>query len=241
MLHTIGNRRVESLRFLSKSRGSPFAKTIGSGHAATVYPVKIRFEGAKSAKRAAAKVFSERVTREQAVGYYKIIEELRRAGVRLPKMGFVQLPNPPQWILVMESYAGKSGSRLKRQYGFGWHIEDKKVREETIVELAKVANAGYYPHEHTVDVLDRPIRGFKTILHDLHMVFEKGKLPVGERAKKLLENIWMMTDDIPERYRLLGLAKRSANRELGSAIGAILSKPVYKRLFESSSKIDGYL
>lgn len=229
LLKSVGNRGVRALTFRN-------TKEIGAGNEGTVYIGKIFLENARKPKRVAIKVPNKPITEEQAKKYWEIILELQKAGVRVPKIGFVKV-NSNGWVLVSELYIQKGKSRLKQSYGRDWHISRKEVREETIVELTKVANAGYYPHEHTVDYLESgSIRGTHTRPIDLGQIFEKGKVPLRERAEKILQNIWMMTDDIPERTRLLILARKTATREVANAILEELKQSHVRRLLRSSSK-----
>jgi hypothetical protein len=218
-------------------------RTIGEGHGGQVYRGRVAFGG--KSKRVAIKVLKgeERLTEKKAKQQWKIIQALRAAGVRLPKMGFVK-DERLGWVLVSELYIRDGKSTLKRAYGnYTWtdddfHINNRQVREETMVELVKVANAGFYPDAHLVDFFEHLTRkNRQTMPIDLHRIFERGKITSTECANELLHNIWMMTDDIPERYRLLKIARTIATPEIRRALTVELKK--MKEIFRASSKRHG--
>jgi hypothetical protein len=228
-----GNRPVKWLDLgLNKRR-------LGEGHGGSVIVGKMLLEGSTKPKRVAVKFHRRVVIDDQkAQDCWNIIQDLRRAGVRLPKMGFVKDPGHG-WVLVMEPYMQKGKSRLKQAYGMEWHIDREDVRRETIIELTKVANAGYFPDQHLVDYLESgSIRGTVTRPIDLDRVFEYGKMPRSKVANKLLHNIWMMTNNVPERYALLQLARGVATPTLRKTIASELKK-VTKTWFRSSSEVRG--
>ena len=142
---------------------------LGRGGHGIVKVGKIKFKGRKPFQ-VAVKLFHDLYhplpTAEQQQQYEKVIRDLRAAGVRMPKMGF--LMHGGARVLVSELF--KRGDRTKLVYDryaksyLGRLTDDEK--EKLLEHIARVIRAGYpLPSDSTSFVPTK--KGMQPILHDL--------------------------------------------------------------------------
>ncbi len=153
--------QVNRIKFSSDKRGNPVR--IGGFREGDVYIGKLRFKG-KKWKRVAIKVFHAKLSQEKINSYKTCIKRLENAGVRLPKIGFVKMSTArcPTGELVQVSHlfgSTKKGSKISNKAHA--HFETKKARLEAVIEMTKVANAGYSPMD---DLVEGFLRGPKGII-----------------------------------------------------------------------------
>ncbi len=115
--------------------------------------------------------------------YERGIMKLRKAGVRIPKMGLIKIPTPEnpkgEYVLVTPFFGSqKSGSKIT-------HDLDRKkewpyeTRRDAIEQLSRIANAGFRP---SVDAIERFKNGNQVIVLDVdfimnNVVFENERKP----------------------------------------------------------------
>lgn len=147
--------QVESLMF-SRTKSGEVVR-IGGFHYGDVYIGRIRFRGPTGVenakrtnpwKRVAIKTFKTPLDAKKAQRYQKVIADLRKAGVRLPKMGMVKMRTRKcpggEWVQVSQLFGStERGSKIVNKSNL--NIKTKKGRREAIEEFIKVANAGYFP------------------------------------------------------------------------------------------------
>jgi len=144
-----GPDEVEILTFTTGTQGEP--EMVGESVMGRVYRGRMRFKDG-SMHQVAIKRFKTPITDERAGEYQRTIEDLRDAGVRLPKMGMVrvrrgtpvgkEILGEDEWVQVSQLfYSAEEGSKIQTK-GL---ITTREGSIEAITELTKVANAGYRP------------------------------------------------------------------------------------------------
>lgn len=133
---------------------------IGGHGYGDIYIGRMRFKGGKW-KRVAIKVFKKPLSNEKVKFYRACITRLSKAGVRLPKTGFVKMKMPyapeAEFVQVSQLFGStKKGSKITNKVNA--NFKTRKAKLEAVAELTKVANAGYLPE---IDLIEEFIRGRK--------------------------------------------------------------------------------
>src|SRR3989338_6715797 len=86
-------------------------RIINHGNFGIVYHGRVWFKGKKKPLRVAVKRFSIQIGEEEVARYREVIRKLRRAGVPIPKVGFIQ--HKGRWVQVMTLFGSTSqGSKI---------------------------------------------------------------------------------------------------------------------------------
>ncbi len=178
-----------------------------------------------STSRVAIKVFREhhKLTDAKARQYQQVIDELRGARFRIPKMGMVKMPSG-EWVQVSQLFGSTAkGSKIVDKSWF--KIPTKRGRHETIRKLTKLANLGYKPVWDLIEPFRETTRGIIPI--DIDLLVEYGKIPVKERAIELKRMASRLTEGntpkeivegLKEYRELMAMVKKMATPELCKAI-----------------------
>jgi hypothetical protein len=190
-------------------------RPLGLGGHGNVFLGRIRFLDGKW-RRVAVKRFFPVLSSKTAEFFSKVITDLSRAGVRLPKMGMVCLPGG-EWVQVSQLFCGISKPTVQDI------LKDTRVpgtkttseRTEAVIELAKVANAGYRPTDDILESFKNPAKGAIPI--DLDQLAEQLAVqevyPVSIQQKEFLaaRELFSMVRKIA---RLSGLPEKEKGIEL---------------------------
>lgn len=174
-----------------------------------VFIGRLRF-GKGKPKRVAVKIFKHELTDEMAAQYQQAIRKLSEAGVRLPKMAMYKHPEHG-WVQVSQLFHSKGASKIVEKSWF-W-IENQAARREAIDQLARVANAGYFPALDLVEPFTDNKKGI--IPFDLdyvvsgHKKYEKGD---GGNTEILVKAINELGKTSEEKRDLLQIALTIAPR-----------------------------
>lgn len=142
---------VQRVSFSTDRAGNPVL--LGKGSYGLVYIGRIKLQGNKF-KRVAIKRFSAPdvltyMSEEYAKRYEKAIEDLRKAGVRLPKMGLIEIPKGTrfgrgefksnEWVQVSQLFGSTAkGTKIRPIHRLGL-----SAKKDLFREIIKTANAGY--------------------------------------------------------------------------------------------------
>lgn len=146
-------------------------------------------------KRVAIKRFISKIDDKKASQYQQTIEDLIRAGVRLPKMGMVKLLKgtrigqeilkDDEWVQVSEFFgineSGQLKSKLVNKGTFKNLTENQK--RLALIELIKVVNAGYTP---SGDLIEAFISKDFILPFDLDVIVNRGKMDLETCVRSLL-------------------------------------------------------
>jgi len=174
-------KEVARITFSKNKTGNPVE--LGHGQYGKIFLGRIRFKDG-TVHRVAIKRFERRLSDEKVALYKYVIRDLRNAGVGLPKMDFVKLPDG-EWVQVSQLFGSlKKGSKIMS--GF----ETKEQTIEALKELTKAANAGYLP----IHDLIGSFKSGGSIPIDLDLLVFYGKNPANERIKVLIDLIKVIAE-----------------------------------------------
>ena len=210
---------------LSKGKNGNGVK-IGRGAFGNVYIGRIKFKDG-SIRRVAVKVFKDPIDNKTAYKYMQVIEDLRNAGVRIPKMGMVlvnkeNLPVQEQsskssgkeWVLVSQLF-GSSGKKSKLFRPMG--LSEFNAKMEAAMEFAKVMNAGYAPYSDLIEPFKERKKG--VLPFDIDLLVKNGKIPVDVRAIYFFTSfIRFVPTNAVERDALFKTALLYSNPEMKRAL-----------------------
>jgi len=178
-------RKSVSKLHITKPRGR--CVQIGSGSGGRVFVGRIEFKDG-SRHRVAIKIFHSMVSDKLAKHYDQTIHDLRKAGVKLPKMGMYKMNG--RWVQVSQLFGSvKQGSKL------GVGLKKRFVdRIETAEIFTKVFNAGYNAFYDTIDSFKRP-KGVLPIDIDLIVQSGKSKKQMPERVEVLASQLKKISEN----------------------------------------------
>jgi hypothetical protein len=218
---------VKKLLFTKDAKGHPVKLALGGF--GTIYLGRIWF--GKKPNRVAIKVFKVPLSDAKAKRYQRVIDDLVKAGVRLPKMGMLKIPTERipkgEWVQGTWLYGStKKGSKLVLKSLF--NISTEKGREEAIRELTKVANAGYSPVGDLIEPFKDQLGGRHAVLPiDLDLIVLGRKVPVKKRAQRIVSSINFLFGTtglihIKEKEKLLNIAiKEASSTQLKQALESL--------------------
>ncbi|MDO8538488.1 MAG: hypothetical protein Q7S21_06390 [archaeon] len=183
---------------------------IGGRLFGNVYLGRLHFTNGKTS-RIAIKIFKAPLNDQKAKNYQRVINDLRKAGVRLPKMGMVKLPND-EWVQVSQLFDSTHIFKIKTSTADEFRHLTLSQKIEAVQELTKVANAGYLPKGD----LSEPFQGKSNgiIPMDIDLIVRHGKQNINERINILLSEIdWMVSNNV-EKKKLVLTAIQQAEPEL---------------------------
>jgi hypothetical protein len=199
-------------------------KKIGGYHYGEVYIGRMRFNDG-SWHRVAVKRFKKPLSARVAKLYQKAIADLTKAGIALPKMGMVKMPDG-EWVQVSQLFGSRArGSKIVNKSHLA--IEGKRARTEAVQELTKVANAGYTPEMDVIEPFKKRETGAIPI--DLDMMVRSrhqfGERRPGTRAQFLVEAIEAIAQSSSnlEYRRLCEIALETASPEMKKQLKRFLS------------------
>lgn len=181
---------------------------VGGNVNGRIYVGSMRLNGKN--KRVAIKRYRSMVDDWSAARYQKVIDDLREAGVRLPKMGMIKLKKGmefgseklerDEWVKVSEFFGkwnkGKLESKIVgKSYFEGFSENQKRL---ALIEYVKVANAGY---SCEMDFLE-PFKNKDFIFPgDLDILARKGQCDAKYCVKSLF-NIGLNIAKVPKEVLL---------------------------------------
>jgi hypothetical protein len=185
-------------------------RTIGS-----VFAGKVHLANKKS-KAVAIKLFHFPISDEKAQKYQQVIDDLARAGIRIPKMLMVKIPKgtpmgkgflrEDTWAQVTQLFGSVTkGSKIERAI---YNAKDgnpigplmpPEAKRQTVSELTKIANAGYPPLEDIVEIINTR-KGKEIIPIDIDYLVVHGKQDGGQRAKKLAQILLKLSNGPTTEY-----------------------------------------
>jgi hypothetical protein len=190
---------------------------LAHGGLATIYAGRAWFAGGK-VRRVAIKVPHAPLSDTQAADLSRCIEDLRRAGVSLPKLFVHRLPDG-RWAQVSPLFGStRRGSKLAQPALF-YRDLDLGEKELALTELTHVANAGYLPSVDLFVMFRPPLRGLLPI--DFDLVCDEPD--VKRRAAQLARALVQMGSGPAERDRLLEVALGAASTQTAEALGSLLA------------------
>ncbi|MGC8851402.1 MAG: hypothetical protein ACP5O3_04245 [Candidatus Micrarchaeia archaeon] len=178
------------------------SRVLGAGFRGVVRLGRIKFEGGKSFG-VAVKEFRKPLSGEEVAAYEKVIRDLREAGVRVPKMGFVDFGG--RKVLVSELFAkGKRSKLVDAEVAFK---ELGSEGKKDFVELvARLLGRGYVPFTDSIAFV-RTSSGFKPVVHDLDLFVELGGRGVAFQLRK-----WLDFFEPRERLGVIGFLLERVSR-----------------------------
>jgi hypothetical protein len=210
-------RNLKNIRQVKKINFSnPIS--IGGSNRGSVFVGRIHFKD-NTKSRAAIKVFHSKLTKEKAKQYQKLIDDLIKAGVPLPKTGMALVPKGTmigdhkiatrEWVQVSQLFgATKKGSKLVWKS----HLELRTMqeKEEAAKIFGKVARLGYNP---TTDFIE-PFRYKQGVVPmDLDLLVERHKEPPQQKMTTLSTTIRRISPTKEEFRRLSTIALKQLKLE----------------------------
>lgn len=188
---------------------------------------RVRFRDGTTKRVVVKRFFSLmwRMDDQIAAHYQRVIGDLRKAGVPLPKMGMVKTKTEAhpegEWVLVSQLFGSvKHGSKIEAE---SCYVIAGRNAEEAVETQTKVANAGYLPWHDVVEQFRNRQKG--TIPIDLDMVVMNGKKPPERCAGELADRMAEYSQSNPAAMaRLANVALRTASAELRPFLEAELRK-----------------
>ncbi|MFH0713047.1 MAG: hypothetical protein V1722_00145 [Candidatus Micrarchaeota archaeon] len=196
-------------------------KEIGQGAFGTVYHGRIWFKG-KKPLRVAVKKFHPgwQVTDEVIRAYRQTLENLRRVGAPMPKVGFVK--HEGNWVQVSAVYGATArGSKFepilqfqprrgnptgfKMNSALKAHFNKEKNRRELLDVIAKITNAGILPAPDSINVVPTKT-GKKIMVTDFDfygMHFEKDRELTPDYSNHLTNWLHNVPGNLEENIKLL--------------------------------------
>ena len=219
-------KTAADVRRLSFSKGSAggFLR-IGGNSDGIVFAGKVKF-GKGGPQRVAIKFFVNPMGDKYAGRYQTVIDDLRSAGVPLPKMAMYKIkagdaleqamPSSRNlWVLVSQLFGSKKGSKLVPK---SWlDIKTPEGREDAVRTFTRVANAGYVPSADLIEPFRDPSRMKRTgvVPIDLHKIVKAGKGSFPRyNADFLRKLILTLAREADERRHLFDVAKGVSTREI---------------------------
>ncbi len=198
----------------------PYRRIGGFGYG-NVYLGRLHLEGDK-VKRVAVKVFDNALSDQTAAKYQKVIEDLSKAGVRLPKMAMYKHPKHG-WVQVSQLFFSKGKSKIVNKSNM--KLNCHKDRIEAIRELTKCANAGYYPAYDLVE----PFKDRQGVIPmDLDEIVRLGKFDTRTLGLQLDDHIaWLGKKGRKQEF--FQAALETANPELQQELQRIRKENIETR------------
>lgn len=224
---------VSLVTFSTDERGELIR--LGGNTRGNVYVGRMRFTDG-SAHRVAIKRFhkNHRLSDEMAARYNTTISDLRESGVALPKMaavkvkkgthfGNLNLPDD-EWMQVSQLFgSSKRKSKLRHLTPFN-APESPQAKRDSIEQLTRVANAGYWPAYDIVQPFKDREKGAVPI--DIDIASFERRPTLTERAECLSDRILDWAGDARgDLSRLYLTAHTNATPELRQALEKQLGKP----------------
>jgi len=183
-------RKPEDVQWLKVSD-----RQLGEGAVGKVFAGRIKFRGKKPfavAVKQFKPLYSRRLL-DKTWPYPRVIEDLKRAGVRMPKMALVEHAGKP--VLVSELFQKEQLTKISD----AWMSSLPEDARDAMVEtLTKMMNAGYDASPDSIGFVSTS-RGPRPIVHDLDSLRKepphtalRGWLkhfPKGEPRRKALETL----------------------------------------------------
>lgn len=155
----------------------------------------------------AIKYFHTPINDSTAERYNAVIEKLRAAKVRTPKMAMMKIPTERspggEWVQVSELF-GSSSEHGKLDPAFWGSLQTVQQKVAAITELCKVANVGLYP---ALDSIDRIQKKNEVLIVDIGSLI-KLRTPA-ECARELFFTIDMITEDSEKKNQLIQAVSQS--------------------------------
>jgi len=214
----LGIKRIYFSKTTAQKKSAPVT-IIGGRTMGRVYAGRVVLPNGKK-QAVAIKLFKTALSDEQAKRYQTTIEDLRAAGVKIPRMAMVKLPKGTpmgsgtlqreMWAQISQLFGSvKQGSKIQKINTLIFPTHEAKL--QATQELTKIANAGYLPVEDAINLM-RTKRGMGIIPADIDYVVYHGKQSAERRAKLLAQTILKITSGPTEEYsKLLEAAIRTAN------------------------------
>jgi len=225
---------VEIVTFSARDDGT--AVRLGGNDYGRVFAGRMRFRDG-SMSRVAIKTFLSPLSDGEAGDYGRAIEELKSAGVRIPKMGMVKLRTGTK--IGTEELAHDEWAQISQLFGSvakGSKIQGKsqgtllspKGRLEAVEELTKVANAGHYPVVDIFEPLADESKGIIPLDIDTLVNMERtmGRPTYTQLADSLLVSIETISSHLhaqsPERKALYDASLAAASPQIREALKRII-------------------
>jgi hypothetical protein len=166
---------VKTVSFTKTRSGN--LRRIGGNLFGNVFVGRIRFKDGR-VHRVAIKKFYERLDDKKAAKYQKVILDLAKAGVRIPKMGMWKLPDG-EWVQVSQLFGSTSrGSKIIPKSEL--RLRTTEGRIHAVKELMKVANIGYFPAYDFIEPFKEREKGIIPI--DLDLLVREGRVSADKRS-----------------------------------------------------------
>lgn len=198
--------------------------TIRGGLLSNTFIGRVHFKDGKR-KRVAIRVFSVKITDTEAANHQKVIDELKNAGVKMPKMAMLQISVPQlediEWVLVSELFGSTlGGSKIDNLSSKDEYKSLNLFQKISIIkEYTKIGNAGYKPLRYTVMPFKDPKKGAILINPDLlTLKIKNGRPNLHEIAHELYVEISELSNNNKEFEQLYDEALRNANPQLKRSI-----------------------
>lgn len=167
----------------------------------------MRFEGGKR-KRVAIKRFRRKLSAAVAHAYEERIQRLARAGVDIPKMGMIQLPNK-EWVQVSELFGSTTyRSKFLNNFDITPHTTSRPLAEKIIKQVTLICNAGYFPMLDAFGLLGRT-NTIKVI--DIDRLYSE---PPSILAGELFRQICLFSRNWKDTKELFEFAMQFANAKM---------------------------
>ena len=184
-------REVKGISFSSRT-------LLGKSGFGSVFDGHINFKD-NSRQRIAVKKFHKPLSAEQVNAYERTIQDLREAGIPLPKMGFIEKNG--EWIQAMQLFTEKRGKETKSKlfplHEITKHPERKKLVKELLELTAKTVNAGYPPAFDLFNLI-KTEKGFGVIPFDLDNIinFKGNQEVIQGRLRVMIGNLELSKQEI---------------------------------------------
>jgi hypothetical protein len=213
--------QVRRVRLMRDAKGEPVL--LGAGGLARVLLGRLTLASGVR-HRVAIKRPRRAMTDREALDTQTCIEALRNAGVRLPKMFVCPVAafddEGHGWAIVSQLFGSRGrGSKLSQPSLYFRQLVHA-VRRDAVVDLTRIAVAGYAPALDVFVVLaGEPWRVVPIDLDLVHATPEPGR-----RVMALLRCVMTLGEDPAERRALLDVARATALGPLRAALEAEVAR-----------------
>ena len=183
-------------------------KPIGESFISTIQVGRVHFKDGTT-KRVAIKTFEGGLDNETAKKYQKVINDLNKAGVPLPKMGMVLVPagtiiqgqksSKSEWVQVAQLFGSSKGSKFVQKSCLDLKLKEDK--EEAAKIFANVVNTGHYPARDLIEPLKHK-QGVVPI--DIDYLVVQKNAPQNQKIDHLV-TILKQISTTPEEFRRLSI------------------------------------
>jgi len=190
---------------------------LGCGQFGTAVIGRVKFKDGTE-RRVAVKHFHKPLSDLQAHKYQEVIDELKAAGINMPKVGMYKLPSG-EWVQVSSLFGStKKGSKLFEN-SFSFSSSDfvatgEKATLEVFEQSLKIANLGYKPMD---DIFVIMAESYYPLIMDFDLLVYGGKKKFNVVVKSIGDLYHKIKLAGVDERKLKALLVKNGNRKLVAA------------------------